>query len=224
VKYIITGASSGLGFCLAERLLVRGKVVGISRTRGKSEKLCLSSEYLHLEFDFSRSIQSEEFQVLISNLQDFLGEEPFTIVLNAACFYAGEKRLSKAQLSSLFEVNLFSLIGLVQALESSKLRRVFFVNSISGMIGQGNQHEYSASKHAVMGFARSLAKKAKYSTYDVMCINPGGMKTELWDRYNDVNTSDFLNPSSVADLCISLIEFPQRVFIEHLSLLPPSDV
>ena len=224
MKYLITGTSSGLGFCLAERLLARGQVIGISRSRGKSEVFCNSSEYLHLEFDFSRSIESEEFQILINKLQDIIRDEPFTIVLNAACFYAGEKRLSKAQLSSLFEINLFSIIGLVQALESSNLRRVFFVNSISGMVGQANQHEYSASKHAVMGFARSLAKKAKSSTYDVMCINPGGMKTELWSQYKDVNSSDFLNPSSVADLCVSLIEFPQRVFIEYLSLLPPSDL
>ena len=224
MKYLITGVSSGLGFCLAERLLARGQVIGISRSRGKSEVLCNSSEYLHLEFDFSRSIESKEFQVLINKLQYIIDDEPFTIVLNAACFYAGEKRLSRAQLLSLFEVNLFSIIGLVQALESLKLRRVFFVNSISGIIGQANQHEYSASKHAVMGFARSLAKKAKYSTYDVMCINPGGMKTELWDQYKNVNSSDFLNPSYVADLCVSLIEFPQRVFIEYLSLLPPSDI
>jgi len=224
VKYLITGTSSGLGFCLAERLLVRGQVVGISRSLGKSEALCLSSKYLHLDFDFSHYIESVEFQDLISKLQEFIGKDPFTLVLNAACFYAGEQRLSRAELSSLFEVNLFSLIGLVQALETLKLKRVLFVNSISGMIGQANQHEYCASKHAVMGFARSLAKKAKYSTYDVMCINPGGMKTELWDQYSDVNSSDFLNPSSVADLCISLIDFPQRVFIEYLSLLPPSDV
>jgi 3-oxoacyl-[acyl-carrier protein] reductase len=132
--------------------------------------------------------------------------------------------LSALSLTALFEVNVFSLMNLVRELQASKLRRIFIVNSISGMIGQSQQHEYSASKHAIMGFARSLAKNAKDSEYDVMCINPGGMKTELWAKYNDVNCSDFLSPDTVADVCMSLLSIPQRTFIEYMSILPPSDV
>jgi len=224
VKYIITGTSSGLGYCLAERLILRGQVAGISRTIGKSDGLYKLGEYLHVEFDFSLPFKEKRFQILIYELQNFINNEPFTLVLNAAYFHAGDERLSKSQLTALFEVNVFSLISLVQALEALNLRRVFIVNSISGLIGQSNQHEYSASKHAVMGFTRSLAKKAKNATYDVMCINPGGMKTELWNKYVGVNTSDFLSPIAVADVCISLIDFPQRAFIEYFSLIPPSDV
>jgi NADP-dependent 3-hydroxy acid dehydrogenase YdfG len=67
-------------------------------------------------------------------------------------------------------------------------------------------------------------KSAKNSEYDVMCINPGGMNTELWAEYKDVKTEDFLNPNAVAEICISLISFPQRVFIESCSIIPPSDI
>ena len=75
-----------------------------------------------------------------------------------------------------------------------------------------------------MGFSKSLAKTAKHSSFDVMSINPGGMKTELWLNYPNTNCSDFLLPSVVADICEQLILIPGRMFIQDFILLPPSDV
>ena len=51
MKYIITGTSSGLGFCLAEKLVLLGNVVGISRKIGHSEKLNQSGRFQHISFD-----------------------------------------------------------------------------------------------------------------------------------------------------------------------------
>ena len=224
MKYIITGASSGLGYCLAERLIEQGEVAGVSRSQGRSKLLLDSGKYVHIQYDFSQSLCESNSINFINRLKSFVDDEPFTLVLNAASFYASVTRMSTLSLAELFNVNVFSLMNLVRQLQDPNLRRIFIVNSVSGIIGQSQQHEYSASKHAVMGFARSLAKSAKYSEYDVMCINPGGMKTELWAKHNDVDCSDFLSPDTVADVCVNLISIPQRTFIEQMSILPPSDV
>ena len=224
MKYIITGSSSGLGYCLAERLVLKGQVLGISRSNVLSEKLIKSQAFENLNYDFSNQDNIQLFHILVKKLIHFIDNEPFTLILNAASFYSSKDRLSYSSLNTMFKVNVFSLISLIQSLENLKLKRVFIINSISGLIGNSFQHEYSASKHAVMGFARSLAKSAKGASYDVMCINPGGMKTELWRGYDNVDTSDFLSPEVIADVCISLISIPQRTFIENMSILPPSDV
>jgi 3-oxoacyl-[acyl-carrier protein] reductase len=224
MKYILTGSSSGLGNCLAHKLILKGQVLGISRSNLCSKEFSHSEVFKNLNYDFSIHENTEAFESLIQKIKNFIDNESFTLILNAASFYSSENRLSYSSLNTLFKVNVFSLISLVHALECSKLTRIFIINSISGLIGNNHQHEYSASKHAVMGFARSLAKSAKNSNYDVMCINPGGMKTELWKNYNQVDTSDFLSPEVVADVCISLISIPQRTFIEFMSILPPSDV
>ena len=224
MKYIITGSSSGLGYCLAERLIQKGQVLGISRSNIPSKKMIQSEAFKNLNYDFSNQDNIKLFESLVQKLIYFINDEPVTLILNAASFYSSKVRLSYPSLNTLFKVNVFSLISLFQSLENSKLKRVFIINSISGLIGNSHQHEYSASKHAVMGFARSLAKSAKDASYDVMCINPGGMKTELWKNYNQFDTSDFLSPEVVADVCISLLSIPQRTFIEHMSILPPSDV
>ena len=224
MKFIITGPSSGLGYCLTERLISRGHVIGVSRSIGRSAIFSKSGLFSHIEYDFSKECSIQQFNYLVDSLKLFVSSNPFTLILNAASFYSGKNRLSDSSLSALFKVNVYSIINLVKALEDSNLKRIFIVNSISGLIGQIDQHEYTASKHAVMGFARSLAKGAKNASYDVMCINPGGMLTELWNNHEDIDTTDFLRPEIVADLCMSLITIPQRAFIEHMSILPPSDV
>ena len=224
MKYIITGTSSGLGFCLAERLISQGHVAGISRSIGKSSTLSSSGRFNYYSYDLSQTSNEKLFNGLIENLLNFIDGDPYTLILNAAGFYTGINRLSYPLLATLFEVNLFSIMNLVRRLDGLTLRRVLIINSISGLLGQCEQHEYSASKHAVMGYARSLSKSAKNSDYDVMCVNPGGMKTELWSGHDEIDSSDFLNPEVVADVCISLLLIPQRSFIESMIILPPSDV
>ena len=224
MKYVITGTSSGLGYCLAEKLLAKGDVVGVSRTYGKAEALLNFPNYTHILHDFADGYMGETFDALLVQLTNAICQDDYTLVLNAACFYAGSERLDPHRLEAIFSINVFSIMNLVRRLNKFSLRRIFIVNSISGLIGQGSQHEYCATKHAIMGFARSLIKSAKGSTYDVMCINPGGMKTELWSDYNDVDSSSFIDPSLVADLCVFLVTTPQRLFIESMILLPAADI
>ena len=224
MKYIITGSSSGLGFALAEKLVLRGDVIGISRLIGKGEKLTQSGRFHHISYDLSGNLRDKLYLDVEEKLCKLIDNEPCTLILNAASFYKDAKRLDHSLTEKMFSVNVFSSMALVRSLEVLKLRRILIINSISGLIGQSEQHEYCASKHALMGFVKSLIKSAKHSEYDVMCINPGGMKTELWGGYSEVQTEDFLNPAAVAEVCLGLITFPQRAFIESFVILPPSDV
>jgi len=224
MKYVVTGSSSGLGYSLAVKLLHLGQVIGVSRTHGKAESLLDIREYTHILYDFSDGCKDERFDEMIEHVKQAICDDDYTLILNAACFYSGHARLDPLRLEEIFSVNVFSIMRLVQELRQPRLRRILVVNSISGLIGQGCQHEYSATKHAIMGYVRSLIKSAKTSRYDVMCINPGGMKTELWSDYGDVDTSDFLDPCIVADLCTSLLAVPQRMFIESMAIVPPSDI
>lgn len=222
MRYIITGTSSGLGFALADRLIFYGHVVGISRSLGKAQ--CLNRNFTFIRYDLSNSGHNSDYSNLLDSIKTSILDDQFTLVFNAACFYSSSERLSTEPLTKLFNVNLFSAMKLVEDLQMEGLRRILFINSISGMVSQVDQHEYAASKHALMGYARSLSQSAKNSDYDVMSINPGGMDTELWQQYGYVNRSDFLNPEVVADICICLLKIPQRTFIDCMSVLPPSDI
>lgn len=224
MKYVITGTSSGLGYNLLEKLLPLGEVLGVSRTYGKAELFVNNPRYTHVLYNFADGCNNKLFDELVERLKDAVCDDDYTLILNAASFYSGDTRLDPLRLEAMFSVNVFSVMRLVQELSKPGLRRILIVNSVSGLIGQGCQHEYSASKHAIMGYVRSLIRSAKTSKYDVICINPGGMRTELWSDSSDVDITDFLEPSIVADLCVSLLTVPQRIFVESMSIVPPSDV
>ena len=209
---------------MAKRLVDYGEIIGISRTLGASDELSKTGRFRHISYDLAEYACQKKYLTFIRQIYDYVDHDKCTLILNAANFYAGNNRLNHSDTAKIFSVNILSVMELVRSLEVLRLKRIFIVNSISGLVGQSEQHEYAASKHALMGFVRSLIKSAKNLEYDVMCINPGGMKTELWHSYSKVQTGDFLTPDSIADICLSLILFPQRAFVESLLILPPSDV
>lgn len=223
MKFLITGASSGLGAELASQLLHFGDVIGISRRVGSDQKLKIDN-YQHIAFDLGELKHDYQCKNLENKLENMVEENPLTLVINAAIFYSGNERLDKAKTDELFEVNLFSVIALIKVSKKFNLRRIVIVNSISGLIGQSLQHEYAASKHALMGYTRSLIKEAKNLNYDVLCFNPGGIKTPLWDTYPEIDTSQFLDPVELSKIMLSLITSKQRMFIEEMRILPGCDI
>jgi len=224
MRYIVTGTSRGLGFCLAKELVNHGQVLGVSRSIGAASALSSMENFSHFSLDLSIDWSSELFQTVSTYLDEFVRDDQFALILNAASFYSGFERLDQSALRELFNINFFSSFRLVNWAKDLNLRRVLIINSISGLIGQESQHEYSASKHALMGLARSLSKAAKNSNYDVMCINPGGIKTDLWSSVHDTDSSDFLCPESLAKVCLGLLLIPDRAFIENFVILPAVDV
>lgn len=224
MKYLITGTSRGLGFELAARLIKTDDVIGISRNIGKFDKFIKLENFNFIPFDLSFIYDEVKYTNFKNKLIEKINSDDFMLILNAAQFYSGETRLSASKVKDMFTINLFSIMDLIKNLKKLNLKRILIVNSISGLIGNPNQHEYVSSKHALMGYTKSLIKEAKNCNFDVMCINPGGIKTELWDNNSNVDTSSFIEPKELARIIISLLETKQRLFIESMTILPSDDI
>ena len=225
MKYVITGSSSGLGYSITKKLINQGDVIGISR-RDRDIVTDENSKYnfTHIRADLSHVDVFSERSNVIKCLNTCLQGHEITLILNAGVFYSGSRRLEGDECTRLFRINLFSIMDLIRHVQKMNLKRIFFVNSISGLIGQETQHEYASSKHGLMGFVKSLIKDSRNKPYDIMVVNPGGIKTELWNEYPAVDTDDFLNPDELAKIIVSLISIEQRVFIPSFTILPSSDI
>jgi NAD(P)-dependent dehydrogenase (short-subunit alcohol dehydrogenase family) len=225
--YIITGSTSGLGLKIALRLCKKDKdeVIGVSRSMDIPYELSkYKKNYRHCAIDLSDDSRKvrKAFEDLISTVNS---DEKITLIINAAKFIVSDMVLEPEESVALFNSNYFNATVLVKSLLSLKLRRVLFINSISGLVAQQNQYDYSASKHALQSFSDTLSISAKKFKFDVMTINPGGINTELWDKANiSPPVERFMDPVELSELIVFLLHLKGRYFIKNFVILPEIDV
>ncbi len=80
------------------------------------------------------------------------------------------------------------------------------ITSVVGVKGYVNQAAYSASKHAVMGMTKALAKEVQADGIRVHAICPGGVDTEMVTRARpDLDRSVLMQPEEIADVVLFLL-------------------
>jgi GTP-binding protein Era len=78
---------------------------------------------------------------------------------------------------------------------------------VVGVKGYANQAAYSASKHAVMGMTKALAREVQADGIRVHAICPGGVDTEMATLARpDLDRAILIQPDEVADVVLFLVE------------------
>jgi short-subunit dehydrogenase len=175
---LITGASSGFGLLLANNLHQQGfNVIGTSRDPEKHAGK-VPFKLLRLNIDDDNSIRSftdelyrhtKQLDVLVNNagymVTGLAEETPF--------------ELGRQQ----FETNFWGTVKVTNALlprfRKQKQGQIITVSSIVGLIGPPNLSYYSASKHAVEGYFKSLRFELDQFNIKVSMVEPVWFKTNL---------------------------------------------
>lgn len=111
--------------------------------------------------------------------------DPFDVVVANAALVRDRmiSRMTEADFRAVLDVNLLGSFHLARAALSDMARRrwgrVVFVGSVGGAYGLGGQTSYSASKAALLGLARSLAREVGPRGVTVNVVAPGPIDTEL---------------------------------------------
>jgi 3-oxoacyl-[acyl-carrier protein] reductase len=91
------------------------------------------------------------------------------------------------------------------------------ITSVVGVKGYANQAAYSASKHAVMGMTRALAKEVHADGIRVHAICPGGVDTDLVrDARPDLDPSVLIQPEEIADLVVFLVTRHGQAVVDEI--------
>ncbi len=223
---LITGATSGIGRCLAIQLAAQGAwlalcgrsdenlkvVVAELESAGRPPALprafCLSSEEAILQF--------------VGDTQAQLG--PIDVLVN--CAGANTSRapvgeLETVDLDWMMTVNfraafLFMRETLGQMQPRGKGHIVNVVSTVA-LFGNPGLGGYTASKWALEGLTKVVRKEAKASGIKVTSVHPGGTDTD----FRPADRPEYMSPESVAEAIASILALPDDAVVHDLVLRPP---
>ena len=189
---LVTGASSGIGLLIANKLHNEGfTVFGTSRNPEKHRN---SVPFTLLSLDV-RSDSS------IRNCLDTLMSEVRKIdvlINNAGGLLAGSvEETAIEQAYEQFETNFWGSVKMTKAvlpiMREQRSGKIITISSLIGLIGVPFNSYYAASKHALEGFYKSLRLELRPFNIKVSVVEPGFFKTNI-DRgaqYGNENISDY---------------------------------
>jgi len=187
---VITGTSGGLGQSVARRLANDGyTVVGIARRTVEPADLGLSDDqYHHIVFDLG---EIDGISELVSNLVKTYGT-PYALINNAAIGTDGLlPTMHNSDIERLVRVNVTSPIVLTKYISrhmiAKKNGRIVNISSIVARTGYRGLAPYGASKAAMEGFTRSLARDLGRRQVTVNAVAPGFLTTDMTSVLGDEN-------------------------------------
>jgi 3-oxoacyl-[acyl-carrier protein] reductase len=184
---LVTGGSRGIGRTIAVTLAQYGADVAVNYVHQENAaQVCV--EEIHLLGRRAIAIQAdvgemEQARDLVKSVSDQLGH--LDILVNNAGITRDTllMRMRESDWDSVLRVNLKGAFNVSQAALRGMMRqrwgRIINISSISGIMGQVGQTNYSASKAGLIGFTKSLAREVGKRSITVNVIAPGYIPTDL---------------------------------------------
>jgi 3-oxoacyl-[acyl-carrier protein] reductase len=178
---IVTGASRGIGAAIARELARAGAKVVVNYAGKAAEAEAIAAEIggVAVQADVSTT---EGCDRLVETAQS-LGE--LDILVNNAGITADglAMRMSDEQWDRVMQVNAGGAFKMSRAVLPAFLKRragsIVNIVSVSALHGNAGQANYSASKAAVIGMTRSLAKEVAKRNVRINAVAPGFIETDM---------------------------------------------
>ena len=192
-RVLITGSSRGIGASIARRLANEYEVV--LHARSKSDELLKMASELgakFMTFDVADTATAKE--AIEADME--ANGVYYGVVLNAGITrdntFVG---LSDEEWFDVIDVNLNGFYNvlrpaLMPMIRARKPARIVTLSSVSGVIGNRGQVNYSASKAGIIGASKALAVELASRGITVNCVAPGLIKTDMSE---EILNSDFLD-------------------------------
>ena len=172
---VVTGGNRGIGYAIAERMLSEGHRVAVTVRNGAGPEGTLTvqadmGDAESIDAAFTR-IEAEygAIEVVVANA----GITKDTLLL----------RMTEEDFTSVIDTNLTGTFRVVKRASKGMLKnrfgRVILLSSVVGLYGSAGQVNYSSSKAALVGFARSLTRELGSRGITANVIAPGFIETDM---------------------------------------------
>lgn len=185
---LVTGGARGIGAACAEAFAARGINVAVnylsSRAAAEALALRLSGEYgvraLAVQADVSSAAEVEE---MFGKVSAAFGGVDVLINNAGISLIKTADETTEEEWDRLFAVNVKAAHLTVRAalphMISKKAGSIVNVSSMWGISGASCEAAYSASKAALIGYTKALAKELGLSGIRVNCVCPGAIDTDM---------------------------------------------
>lgn len=189
-RVLVTGASRGIGKAIAIELAKKNYQVTVHYNSNQSaaDSVCAEInehgfEAHQLQFDISNTENCKS--VLEADIEEKGGF--YAVICNAGIAKDNAfPALEDEEWNDVIHTNLDGFYNVLKPLVMPMIRlrqggRIITVSSVSGLIGNRGQVNYSAAKAGIIGATKALATELAKRKITVNCIAPGVIETEMID-------------------------------------------
>ncbi len=187
---VVTGGSRGLGLAIVRTLAQAGfHVIAIARTQGNALDAVIAQHPNAIDFVPWDLSEVTTFPELSRTLRERFGPI-YGLVNNAGIGTAGIlAMMPDVHIVRIMHMNVISPITLtkylIRPMMSAQAGRVVNISSIVATTGYPGLAAYGASKAALVGFTRSLAREVGSMGITVNAVAPGFIETEMTHGLDD---------------------------------------
>ena len=191
---LVTGASRGIGTAIAEELANKGFRVFVNYNKSGERALKLAEKIngIAVKCDVSSSVEVDE---MIKQTEKYGGID--VLVNNAGISFINLLQdTDENDYDRIFDINMKSVYLVTRAVIPGMIRKkygkIINISSMWGITGASCEACYSASKAAVIGFTKAMAKELGPSGINVNCIAPGLIDTDMNKEIDNKAKEEFI--------------------------------
>jgi 3-oxoacyl-[acyl-carrier protein] reductase len=184
---LVTGGNRGIGRAIAERFVAEGYPVAVTARSGEGPEGTLT---VRADVTDAASLDAAYTEV-----EQKLG--PVGVVVANAGITKDTLllRMTEDDFDSVVSTNLGGAFRVVKRAAKGMLRakwgRVILISSVVGLYGSAGQINYSSSKSALVGFARSLTRELGSRGITANVVAPGFIETDMTAALPDDTQADY---------------------------------
>jgi len=221
---IITGAGKGIGKATAIALAKEGVNLGLIARTGKDLEVlqaALVQEYgINVHIATADVGNIEEVNTAVAALQQQLGSIDILINNAGTAQFGTVVDMEPQQWEKIIQTNLMGTYYVSRAVLPAMIEQnsgsIINIASTAGERGFATGSAYCASKFAVMGLTESLLQEVRKFNIRVTALTPSTVNTDLAVNAGlKIGDEDrMMQSEDVAELIVTALKLPQRVFIK----------
>ena len=178
---LVTGGNRGIGYAIAQEFVAAGHKVAVTARSGKGPEGTLSV--------VADVTDSASLDAAIKEVEEALG--PIEVLVANAGITKDTLllRMSDEEFESVVDTNLNGVFRVLKRVTKSMLKqkfgRVILIGSVVGLLGSAGQVNYSATKSALVGIARSVTRELGSRNITANVVAPGFIDTDMTSELSE---------------------------------------